>query len=87
MRQLLGTSCRIGSLTVKNRIVMEAMGNALAELDGSVSEADISFYAARAKGGVGLIMSEATSVDSVTGRANPRTCALTMTARFPAIAG
>lgn len=28
MRQLLGTSCRIGSLTVKNRIVMEAMGNA-----------------------------------------------------------
>lgn len=29
MRQLLGTSCRIGSLTVKNRIVMEAMGNAL----------------------------------------------------------
>lgn len=72
MRQLLGTSCRIGSLTVKNRIVMEAMGNALAELDGSVSEADISFYAARAKGGVGLIMSEATSVDSVTGRANPR---------------
>ena len=42
MRQLLGTSCRIGSLTVKNRIVMEAMGNALAELDGSVSEADIS---------------------------------------------
>lgn len=72
MKRLLSTSCNIGSLSIKNRIIMEAMGNALSELDGSMSEADIAFYTERAKGGVGLIMSEAVSVDSVTGRANPR---------------
>ncbi len=72
MENLLNTGCKIGSLNIKNRVIMEAMGNALSELDGSVSEADIAFYTERAKGGVGLIMSEATSVDSVTGRANPR---------------
>lgn len=64
MKRLLSTSCNIGSLSIKNRIIMEAMGNALSELDGSMSEADIAFYTERAKGGVGLIMSEAVSVDS-----------------------
>lgn len=72
MREKLGSSCMIGKLRVKNRIVMEAMGNALSEPDGSVSREDLAFYEARAKGGVGLIMSEAVSVDSKTGRANPR---------------
>lgn len=72
MRSYLNTPCNIGKLTIKNRIIMEAIGNTLSNLDGSVSQEDIDFYAARAKGGVGLIMSEAISVDSVTGRANPR---------------
>lgn len=40
MKRLLSTSCNIGSLSIKNRIIMEAMGNALSELDGSMSEAD-----------------------------------------------
>ena len=71
-KMILGTPCKIGKLEIKNRIVMEAMGNGLSELNGDVSKADIAFYEARAKGGVGLIMSEAISVDSVTGRANPR---------------
>ncbi len=71
-RQTLGTPCKIGKLEIKNRIVMEAMGNGLSELNGDASRADIAFYEARAKGGVGLVMSEAVSVDSTTGRANPR---------------
>ncbi|MFQ9176803.1 MAG: FAD-dependent oxidoreductase [Christensenellaceae bacterium] len=72
MNNILKSKCVIGSLVIKNRIVMESMGNALSELDGSVSPEDIAFYSERAKGGVGLIMSEAVSVDSRTGRANQR---------------
>lgn len=83
MAKLLGTSCKIGSLTIKNRIVMEAMGNALSELNGEVSKEDIAFYEARAKGGVGLIMSEAISVDSVTGRANPRNMCIDQDSQIP----
>lgn len=72
MRPYLSSPGQIGALTVKNRVIMEAMGNALSNLDGSMSAEDIAFYEARAKGGVGLIMSEAVSVASNSGRANPR---------------
>lgn len=64
------SSGKIGKLKIRNRTVMEPLGNALASLDGSCNQAVIEFYAARARGGVGLIMTEATSVDSKTGRAN-----------------
>lgn len=83
MENILGSPCRIGKLMVKNRVIMEAMGNALSELNGEVSEADIAFYEARAKGGVGLIMSEAVSVDSVTGRANPRNMCIDQDSQIP----
>ena len=47
---------RIGKLFVRNRIVMDAMGTgSLAEPDGRVSERQIDYYVARAKGGTGLI--------------------------------
>ncbi len=81
--ELLGSPCRIGKLTIKNRIVMEAIGNSLSELDGKVSPEEIAFYEARAKGGVGLIMSEAVSVDSVTGRANPRNMCIDDDSQIP----
>lgn len=85
-RMILGTPCKIGKLEIKNRIVMEAMGNGLSELNGDVSSADIAFYEARAKGGVGLIMSEAVSVDSVTGRANPRNMCIDKDAQIAPLA-
>lgn len=47
---------RIGSLTVKNRIVMAAMGaSGLIEADGSLTQRAIDYYVARAKGGTGLL--------------------------------
>jgi len=47
---------KIGSMALKNRIVMAAMGPlGLNELDGSVSSRMIDYYAARARGGAGLI--------------------------------
>lgn len=46
----------IGTLKLKNRIVMAAMGNRLIEPDGRLSQRAIDFYVARAKGGTGLII-------------------------------
>lgn len=59
--QLL-TPGRIGNLALKNRVVMSSMGTRLAGLWGEVNEATIAWYAARAKGGVGLVTVEATHV-------------------------
>lgn len=61
---------KIGNMKTKNRIVMTAMGNHLANTDGSVSEGDIAFYGARAKGGVGLIITECAIVDGARGKGN-----------------
>ncbi|HEY8343628.1 MAG TPA: NAD(P)/FAD-dependent oxidoreductase [Bacillota bacterium] len=61
---------KIGKMQTKNRIVMTAMGNHLANTDGSVSERDIAFYGARARGGVGLIITECAIVDMERGRGN-----------------
>lgn len=49
---------KIGTLTVKNRTIMAPMSAALANPDGSVSEELIAYYDARAKGGVGMILTE-----------------------------
>ena len=51
---------KIGRLSIKNRIVMAAMGvHALAEPDGRLSQRGIDYYVARAKGGSGLIITGA----------------------------
>ena len=50
---------KIGKLIIKNRIIMAPMGNALADLDGRVSQREIDYYVERAKGGVGLISTQA----------------------------
>jgi hypothetical protein len=54
---------KIGKLSVKNRIIMAPMGiGALAEPDGRLSQRAIDYYVARAKGGVGLIITGVTCV-------------------------
>lgn len=54
---------RIGKLPIKNRIVMAPMGlGGLAETDGSIRERAIDYYVARARGGVGLIITGAARV-------------------------
>ncbi len=49
---------------------MTAMGNHLADPGGFVSDRDIAFYAERAKGGCGLIITECTAVDWAHGKGN-----------------
>lgn len=48
---------RIGTLEVKNRIVVSAMGVSLSEDDGTVGEKIIAYHEEQARGGVGLIIS------------------------------
>lgn len=56
---------KIGSLEIKNRIVMAPMGTGFANDDGTVNERVINYYEQRAKGGAGLIIVEAACVDDI----------------------
>jgi 2,4-dienoyl-CoA reductase-like NADH-dependent reductase (Old Yellow Enzyme family)/thioredoxin reductase len=58
----------LGSLTLKNRVVMAPMSTSLGGTDGTVTADQIAFYQERARGGFGLIVVEFTSVDPATGR-------------------
>ena len=61
----------IGPLNLKNRVFMPAMGVFIAEAGGGVNDDIIAFYEARAKGGVGLIITEVTRVDGEAGAGEP----------------
>ncbi len=53
---------KIGKLEIKNRIVMPALNNNYTH-NAFMTEESIDFYVARARGGAGLVIVEATSVD------------------------
>jgi len=53
----------IGGVPIRNRIVMPPMTTMMAEEDGSISQQQIDYYEARARGGVGLIIFELMRVD------------------------
>ena len=55
---------QIGKTTVKNRIFMPPLSTNLAD-KGYVTDALIEHYANRAKGGVGLIITEVTTVEPI----------------------
>lgn len=60
---------KIGSMDLKNRIVMPAMETHLCDAEGFVTDEIISYYCERIKGGVGYITIENTGVDPA-GRLN-----------------
>lgn len=53
---------KIGSLTLKNRFLVGAMGVGFAELGGTPTPRTTAYYEARAKGGFALIITEVTRV-------------------------
>lgn len=53
---------RIGSLTLKNRVVLPAMGSGMPEKEGYVSKQLINFHVARASGGCGLNIVENSAI-------------------------
>ena len=50
-------------MTLRNRILMCPMGDALANPDGTVSARQLAYYEARARGGVALIIVGSVAVD------------------------
>lgn len=54
---------KIGTMELKNRMVMPGMGTNLAAADGTVSDVIVNYYARRANGGVGLIITGVCSPD------------------------
>lgn len=61
----LFTPKMIGAMEVRNRVVMPAMTTRLANEDGTVSDATIAYFAARAAGGTGLVTVEMASPERV----------------------
>ena len=55
----LFTPIALGTLEIKNRIVMPPMHTKYGGADGSVTQRVIDYYEARARGGAGLIIVEA----------------------------
>ena len=65
MFSLLFRPGKINALELKNRIVMAPMGaRGLIEPDGRFSQRAVDYYAARAKGGVGLIITGLMAVET-----------------------
>jgi 2,4-dienoyl-CoA reductase-like NADH-dependent reductase (Old Yellow Enzyme family)/NADPH-dependent 2,4-dienoyl-CoA reductase/sulfur reductase-like enzyme len=61
----------IGTLRLKNRIVMSPMATELASDTGAVTQRQIDHYVRRAQGGVGLIIVEFTCIDYPRGKGQP----------------
>ena len=70
MYEKLFSEGKIGNCTIRNRIVMEPMGHHLADVNGETNDRTVAFYAERAKGGVGLIITEVVRVNDEHGMAD-----------------
>jgi 2,4-dienoyl-CoA reductase-like NADH-dependent reductase (Old Yellow Enzyme family)/thioredoxin reductase len=60
---------KIGNLEIRNRLVQSAMGTNLSEVGGFVGDALLAYHEARARGGVGMIITEAIAVGLPYGKA------------------
>ena len=61
----------LGPLEVKNRLVMAPVSTRMASEIGGVTQRQIKYYAERAKGGIGTIITEITCVDHPLGETGP----------------
>lgn len=71
MYDMLQTPFTLKRLRLKNRLVMSPMGVNLGAPEGGVTDELIAFYEARARGGVGLIISEVTRIEGGAGVSDP----------------
>jgi 2,4-dienoyl-CoA reductase-like NADH-dependent reductase (Old Yellow Enzyme family)/thioredoxin reductase len=60
---------RIGTMELKNRLIMPPMEPNFGSATGEVTDRMVNYYAARAKGGVGLIVTHIACVDYPVGKA------------------
>ncbi len=66
---MLFSPMKIGSVEIKNRVVMAPMLMGFGQLNGKVTKQMSDYYEERAKGGTGLIITEITRIDDSTGAA------------------
>lgn len=83
MYEKLFTPGYIGKLEIRNRIVQEPMGNAYSNKQGEATDKEIAFYTERAKGGVGLILTETMMVQKGTGGGNDKQMSLAYDENIP----
>src|SRR3954470_9168962 len=67
---------RIGALELRNRVVMAPMGEDLGDLDGMVSDAQLAYLEARARGGLAMVMLGSVAVSFPVGCSNARQTAI-----------
>ena len=67
---------RIGSMELRNRIIVTAMGVSLSEADGHVGERLLAYHEAHARGGAGLIISGVAGVAWPVGAVQPNQTAI-----------
>lgn len=64
---MLFSPMKIGNVEIKNRIVMAPMCIGFGQYNGCATETMMDYYEERAKGGVGLIFTEITRINDITG--------------------
>jgi 2,4-dienoyl-CoA reductase (NADPH2) len=67
---------RIGALELRNRMLMAPMGEDLGDLDGMVSDAQLAYLEARARGGLAMVMLGSVAVSFPVGCSNARQTAI-----------
>jgi len=77
---------RIGPLELRNRILMCPMGDSLADGDGSVSDAQVAYYEARARGGAALLLVGSVAVDHPDGAVEEHQTAASDDGQLPGLA-
>ncbi len=65
--KMMFSPMNIGNVKIKNRVVMSPMMLGFGQINGNATEQMMNYYEERAKGGAGLIISEITRVDNLTG--------------------
>ena len=64
---MLFSPMKIGNVEIKNRIIMAPMCMGFGQYNGCATETMMDYYEERAKGGVGLIFTEITRINDITG--------------------
>lgn len=75
----------IGAMIVKNRLVMAPMGTGFPTPEGLITQQSLDYYAARAKGGAGMVIVESSCVDFPRGVWASRRPVLDNDAALPAL--
>jgi 2,4-dienoyl-CoA reductase-like NADH-dependent reductase (Old Yellow Enzyme family)/NADPH-dependent 2,4-dienoyl-CoA reductase/sulfur reductase-like enzyme len=76
---------RIGSLELRNRIVLAAMGSNFADENGHCTERLLAYYEARARGGAGLLVMETSAACYPHGSTMPNMVGLSSEAFLPGL--